>query len=192
MTTSGTRSPPDATSLAERGAALLPIALGIAVAVIRLVNSEPAGPAAGPLDPLAFAAVYSSPGLLALAAARRRPSLYLAAGQINTILAFTSFAGVTLPLLIPGGMALISFGRHAGEHRGKIADPLVAMICFVLGVASFVVPLVVHQDPRCVSIPGGESCSSDVVTVFEAAIALALVGATLLAGWFLAKPPPDA
>jgi formate-dependent nitrite reductase membrane component NrfD len=104
------------------------------------------------------------------------------------IFAFISLAGVTLPLLIPAGMSLVAYGRHAGEAQGRLADPVIAMICWVMGIACFIGPFILHQDPRCVSTTNGGSCSSDVVTMIEASMAIAGVALTLFTGWALSRP----
>jgi hypothetical protein len=174
-------------SLAELGAWVLPVAMGAALVAIRIANDD-ATETGEPLVSLSFGVVCALPGLLALLARSRRPGLYLAAGMLSGIFAFISLAGVTLPLLLPAGMSLVAYGRHAGEARGRLADPVVAMLCWVLGIACFIVPFVLHQDPRCVSGSNGGGCSSDVVTSIEASVALAGVALTLFTGWALSRP----
>jgi hypothetical protein len=173
--------------LAEFGAASLPIALGVALVMIRMANSEPLGRAGEPLVSLAFGAVCALPGMLALIASRRRPALYLAAGLLAGLFGFISV--VALPLLAAAAaMSIVAYGRHAGEARGRTADLVAAIVCWVLGIACFVGPFLVHQDPRCVVTANSTSCSGDVVTGIEAGIALAGVGLTLLTGWALSRP----
>jgi len=174
-------------SLAELGAWMLPLAMGAALVAIRIGNDQPAE-AGEPLISLSFGAVCALPGFLALLARRRRPALYLGAGMLAGIFAFISLAGVTLPMLLPAGMSLVAFGRHSGEARGRLAAPVVAMICWMMGIACFIVPFVLHQDPRCVTTPNGGSCSSDVVTSIEAGIAIVGVALTLFTGWALSRP----
>jgi hypothetical protein len=181
---------PFGTTFAERAAAFLGIAFAIGLAALRAARSDGIDSVAGPLDPIAFGAVYGLPGFLALAGTRRRPALYLASGVLAPLLAFTALSGVALPLFIPAGMALVSYGRRAGQARGVIPDAAVALVCFVFVVGSFAA-LLVHQDPRCVSTANSSGCTSDVLTSFEAVLASALATVTLGLGWFLSAPRSD-
>jgi hypothetical protein len=183
MITSTARVYPFGTTFAERGAALLGVLIGLGLALLR----SRSGTVDGPWDPVAFGFVYGLPGFLALAGRRRRPSLYLAAGVIGPLLSFTALSGIALPMMIPAGMALVAYGRRAGEARGILPDPAVAFICLVLTAGSFLT-LFVHQDSRCVSTATSTSCTSDVLTLAEAAIATVGVALTVFAGWALSRP----
>jgi hypothetical protein len=173
--------------LAEFGAAVLPLALAGLLAWFVLRNAEPPDERGDSFMRLALIAFIALPGVLAFVARDRRPALYLAAGMLSTVGAFVSMAGAAIPMLIPAGMAFVAYGRHAGEARGRLADPVVALLVFVLAQASFL-GLFLHQDPRCVSGPNYSSCTSDVITSLEATLSFTGFLLTLVAGWLLARP----
>jgi hypothetical protein len=178
---------PFGTTFAERGAVLVGIGLGLFLAVVRAANRDGADSLTGPLDPVAFGSIYGIPGLFALAGSRRRPAMYLAAGIIAPLLAFTAFSGVALPLFIPGCMALVAYGRRAGEYQGVAPDAIVALVSVIIGLASFAA-LFLHQDSRCVSTTTSSECTSNALTASEAWIAIACSGAAVLLGSLLSRP----
>lgn len=173
--------------LAELGAAILPLVFAMLLALLMLRNADLPDERGDSFMRLSLVAFIALPGVLAFVARRRRPGLYLAAGMIATVGAFASMAGAALPMLIPAGMALVAYGRHSGEARGRLADPVVALLVFVIAKASFL-GLFLHQDPRCVSGPNYSSCTSDVITSLESTLSLAGLSLALVSGWFLARP----
>jgi hypothetical protein len=172
---------------AELGAGVLPLAFAGFLAWLALRNAELPDERGDAFMRLALVAFIALPGVLAFLARRRRPALYLAAGMLSTIGAFVSMAGATLPMLIPAGMAFVAYGRHSGEARGRLADPVVALLVFVLAKASLL-GLFLHQDPRCVSGPNYSSCTSDVITSLEASLSLTGLLLALVSGWVLTRP----
>lgn len=180
-------SPPRRARVAELGPVFVPLGAGSGLVALRLANGEPYDRAA--LPAIAFAAIFATPGFLALLARRRRPTLYLAAGLVLLPMSFLSFAGVLLPLIFVAAMAFVAYGRHADEEVPVVWAPLTAMILFILAIASVAALLFVGgDDPRCSSTASSTSCTSDVVTNGEALAALGFVAVIFVAGWFLSKP----
>lgn len=168
-------------SPAEWCSALLGLGFGgfLAVLVLRNSGSEPIAAS------YALALEYCTPGLLALLARRRRPALYLAGGILGTLLAFTSIGA--LPLLIPAWMAFVAYSRRAGDARGRVQQPVVALMIVVLALAAFAAQFV-HQDPGCRTGPNWSECFTNEITTAEGSLALSLVGLTIVAGFALAAP----
>jgi hypothetical protein len=172
--------------VAEPGSAAIGLLLGGVLAVLVLANAE------GAAEPIAMrislAVQYCAPGILALlAGVRRRPGLYLAAGVVGMATPFTSMSVLGIPFYVPAGMSLVAYGRRAGDSRGKVADPLIAMAASAFLVASLVA-LFVHQDPYCRTGPTFSDCSSNIITRAEATLSLAFALATILIPLVLAAP----
>lgn len=182
-------SPPaDRRRLAEEGSGLIGLVLGLGFTALLIANrSDAADQLSRVLGALALGLLYTLPGALALLG-RRRPALYLAAGVLGVPLSFTSFAGVTLPLLLPAGMALVAYGRRSADVVPRVAAPVIAMLAIAFGLGSFYVTFLLHEDPRCRAIENGTTCSSDVVTSPEALAGLGLTGLAIASTWVLAGP----
>lgn len=136
---------------------------------------------------LALGTVMAVPGVLALLSLAERPALLLPAGVLLIPLSFVSFAGATLPLLIPAVMLLVAYGRRSsgpGAYPGQAAVCVVVVVGLV--VAAFLV-LFANDDPRQYSTPTGGGGTSDVITVAEASISLALSATAVGGSWFLAR-----
>lgn len=176
--------------LAEEGSGLIGIVMGLGLTGLLLAHAgdEP-DPLANFLGALALGMVAILPGALAMLG-RRRPTLYLAAGLVGLPISFISMAGATLPLLVPTGMAFVAYGRHAADAVPRVYPTIIALNAAVLGIFSFAVMLV-HDDPRCRAVDGGTTCSSDVVTVPEAAASLGLSALAIGSSWTYARPRPD-
>jgi hypothetical protein len=136
---------------------------------------------------LSLAIQICVPGLLALLAWRGRPSLYLAAGVVGMVAPFTTMSVIGIPFFIPAGMAMVAYGRRAGEARGKLADPVIAVLSLALVMAAFA-SLFAHEDPHCRTGPNFSDCSSDVITPAEATMSLAFSIASGVAPVVLANP----
>jgi hypothetical protein len=137
---------------------------------------------------LAFAAVIAVPGALALLSLADRPALLLPAGILLIPLSVVSFAGVTLPLLIPAVMLLVAYGRRSpgrGAYPGQAG--VCALVVLVLVVAAFLA-LFAHDDPRSYSTATGGGSTSDVVTMAEAMVSLALSATAVGSAWLLGRP----
>ena len=166
----------------------LVVAAGGALGLLRFAGGGPfergLEAAAGAL---ALGAVLAVPGVLALLSLADRPALLLPAGILLVPLSFVSFAGVTLPLLIPAVMLLVAYGRRSsghGAYPGQAA--LCVVVVVVLVVAAFLV-LFANDDPRQYSTRTGGGSTSDVITVAEASSSLALSGIAIAASWLLAR-----
>ena len=181
------RPPTRRIPVAELGPVFVGILAGLALTLVRAVNGESYDRAI--LPSIAFGVVIATPGLLALMAGWRRPSLYLASGLIFLPAGFLSLAGVTLPLFLIGAMAFVAYGRHADDEVPLVWAPLTAGILFVLTVASYSVMLFRGgDDPRCSSTATSISCTSDVITNAEALAALGSTLLTLAVAWLLSMP----
>jgi hypothetical protein len=176
--------------LAEEGSGLIGLVLGLGLTglLVAHAGNEP-DRVASYLGAFALGMVVTLSGALAMLG-RRRPALFLAAGLIGVPISFISMAGATLPLLVPTGMAFVAYGRRAGDAIPHVYPTIIALNAAVLGILSFAVMLV-HDDPRCRTLENGITCSSDVVTVPEAAISLGLSALAIASSWMLARPRPD-
>lgn len=164
------------------------VSAGGGLALLRLIGGAPelrgVEAASGAF---ALGAVMAAPGVLALLSLVERPALLLPAGVLLVPLSFVSFAGVTLPLLIPAVMLLVAYGRRCsgpGTYPGQAGVCVVVVVVLVL--AAFLA-LFANEDPRRYSTPTGGGSTSDVITVAESLGSLALTAAALGAGWFLAR-----
>ena len=166
---------------------MIGLVMGMGFTALLLVNQDdPVDRGTKILGALALGAITSLPGILAMLA-RRRPVLYLCAGIVGLPLAFISFGGVTLPLLLPAGMALVGYGRRAADSVPRLSAPVTAMMALVLGIGAFVV-LIGHDDPRCSATTNGTTCTSDVVTSLESGASLAITSIAIAVTWTLARP----
>lgn len=173
-------------------AGTLVLAGGGILALIRMVGASPAESLAEQVGGgLSLGALIAAPGALALLALRERPALLLPAAVALMPLSFLSFAGLTLPLLVPAVMLAVAYGRRsaalaaAGRTDGR---PLLATVAVLGLLIAAGAALLLHADPRSYSTPTGGGFTSDVITPAEAALSLSLVLAALAAGWVLAKP----
>ena len=170
--------------LSEIGSWVAGLAFGGFLACLILWNADGEEPIAMSLS---LAIQCCSPGLLALLAWRGRPSLYLAAGVVGMVVPFTTMSVLGMPFFLPAGMALVAYGRRAGEARGKLADPVIAVLSLALTMAGFA-SMFAHDDPRCRTGPNFSDCSSDVIVPAEAAISFVLSIAAVVAPVVLASP----
>jgi hypothetical protein len=190
--------------------ALMVATAALVIAIVRYVaeGRYQSGPERV-LQAAAFGLLVASPAVLAAMSPRRRAILLAPAALLLTPLAFLSFAGVLLPLLIPGVLfwwALVTrWDRQpCGLLRGAASILVVVALVVAGGVALFA-----RDDPRshgdagCSSASTGSSASgtcaatagsgpsgstSDVVTSAEALTSIGLVTLALLSGWLLAAP----
>lgn len=90
----------------------LSFALAVAVRILRTVNAEPVERAAEVAGNVAFAVAFGAPALLALLGLRGRPSLLVAAGVLDLVLAFVSLISfIGLVPVPPAVMFLIAAGQ---------------------------------------------------------------------------------
>lgn len=165
---------------------------GLALAGLRFAGASPPEQGLeGALGSLALGGLIAAPGIMAILGRRDRPALLLPAGVVLIPLSFLSFAGATLPLLIPAVLFVAAYGRRSARTpspRGTVTGTALAVI--VLLVASVVV-LLAHQDPRSYTTATGGGSMSDVITYVEAIGSLALSAAAVAVGWLLAAPRTD-
>lgn len=181
------RAPTRRVRVAELGPVFVGILAGIALTLVRAFNGESYDRAIIPS--IAFGVVVAIPGLLALMARRRRPSLYLASGLVFIPSSFLSLAGVTAPLIFIGAMAFVAYGRHADEEIPAVWAPLTAVILLIHTIAAYYVLLFQGgDDPRCSSTATSTSCTSDVITNLEGLAALGVTLLTLTMAWLLSTP----
>lgn len=87
--------------------------MALVLAAIRSANAGP--PPDPPLALLGFVAVYGAPAMLGVVGLRRAAgSPFAAAALVAFGLAFTSFAGVTIPYLIPALLLGVAAARTGG------------------------------------------------------------------------------
>ncbi len=138
--------------------------------------------------PLILAALFATPGLIALLATRGgRPAL-LAAGGVALIPGiFLSFTGVTLPFLIPALLMLIGAARmrdSSGKWRISPGDLLIGALVVMLVVGGGWASLIGLTEPGCVATADGEHCSSAFVSLRGLLLGSACIaGALTLAAW---------
>ncbi len=164
------------------------VAAGLALAGLRFVGGTPLERGVeGATGALALGAVVAAPGVLTMLAASDRPAMLLPAASVLIPLSFLSFALVTLPLLIPAVMLLISYGRRSVGYQavGTAAGTFLAVVVLLAGA---VVVLFIHRDPRSYTTATGGGSTSDVITYGESLSSLALTSCALASGWVLAAP----
>jgi hypothetical protein len=124
-------------------------AFAIAVGVLRTVNAEPAERAVEVAGNVAFAAVFALPGLLALLGLRRRPSLLVAAGVLDLVLAFaTLITLIGLAFVVPATMFFTAAGRMGTGTARPWRSTAAVLVGVVLGASAFFV-LFANEDPVC-------------------------------------------
>ena len=138
--------------------------------------------------PLILAALYATPGLIALLATRGgRPALLAAGGVALIPASFLSFAGVTLPFLIPALLMLTGATRlrdSSGRWRVSPADLLIGALVVVLIVGGGWATLIGLTEPGCVATADGEHCSSAFISLRGLLVGAACIaGALTLAAW---------
>lgn len=162
---------------------------GLGLAAIRFVGASPVEDGIeGALGALALGGAVMATGVLALLALWDRAVLLLPAAVLLVPMSFLSFAGVTLPLLVPAVMLFIGYRRRSRCESMPVARAAVTLWVVVLFLIAAVAALLVHQDPREYTTPTSSGGTSDVITAAEAVISLALTATSLAAGWFLSAP----
>jgi hypothetical protein len=162
-------------------------AAGVTVVVIRFLARSPAETGAEAwLGSLALGGVVAAPGILAVLALWDRPALLLPAATVLVPVSFLSFAGILLPLLVPAALLFIAYGRRSARWPGRRLRTAATLAWVQVLLVAAVAALLVHQDPRSYATDLEQGSTSDVVTVAEAVVSLALVGAALAGGWALA------
>ena len=128
---------------------VLSFALAVAVGILRTVNAEPVERAAEVAGNVAFAVVFAAPGLLSLLGLRDRPSLLVAAGSLDLVLAYlTLISLIGLVFVAPAVMFFVAAGQMRGAG-GRLWRSIVAVVTTVLlGTAAFFV-LFAREDPVC-------------------------------------------
>lgn len=178
------------TTFAEGGSAVGGLILGVGLAVLILVNGDTHDVFNERTRDFAIAALACLPGTLCLMAGRSRPALYLAGGMIGGIIPMLLGSIVGVGFWIPAGMALVAYGRRAGSARGRIPDPVVALMCFALAFLAFGA-MFVHQDPASYVRPNSSQYTSDYVTTIEGLISLAIIITDVVLAWILSSPRSD-
>jgi len=194
MTTAATADPNGVSGSSGfiRAVGWLLVLAGLGLAGLRFAGASPAddGPE-GMVGALALGAPVMGSGALAWMSLRDRPALMLPAAVVLVPLSFLSFAGVTLPLLVPAAMLFVGYRRRrrlVTLPGARVAVTLWVVLAFFVGA---VVVLFAHDDPRAWTTVGGGGSTSDVITWAESTISLVLSATALVAGWHLSAPEPD-
>jgi len=163
------------------------VAAGFVLAGLRFVGGTPPEHGAeGALGSLALGAIVAAPGVLAMLAVRDRPALLLPAAIVLIPLSFLSFALITLPLLIPAGMLLTGYARRASGRPAPVGTTAGTLVAVLVVLATAVVVLFMHQDPRSYTTSTGGGSTSDVITLAESLPSLVLTVGAVATGWLLA------
>ncbi len=163
------------------------IVAGLALGVLRFVAAQPFERGfEGALGAFALGAVVAAPGAMALMALADRPVLLLPAAVVLVPLSVLSFAGVTLPLLIPAIMLFVAYGRRSSVHPIGTARALLTTVVILGLLIAAALALFVHQDPRSYSTPNGGGETSDVISIEESLASVSLVSSALAFGWLVA------
>lgn len=195
------------------------LTLGVGVAMLRSANADPVERSAEIVGAVAFAVVFAAPAFLASLGLRgRRPSLFLAAGALEMVLAFVTLISLGLLFIIPGVMLFMAAGRISDAPAGPLRSIAAVVVSVLLGAAGFFA-LFAHEDPICwarnpatgesfrldaarfvngstISIDGRDlpagatesGCSSNSISTVEAMASLVIVATMLGAAWTLTKP----
>jgi hypothetical protein len=166
---------------------LLFLALGIWIGFEQSRGRDPLDAMGGPLVPYAWGAVWGSPGIVGLLATRRRPALLLASALMGAPVCMLLFPVGAL-LAISPVLCFVAYERRSGTARGRVPDPLVAVVCLLGGIASLAA-LMLHQDARSFATANASGSTSDIITGTEAAAALCILGLTVAIAWFLSVTP---
>lgn len=176
-------------TFSEGGSGVGGLILGVGLAVLIVVNHDSHDAFDETTRDFAIAALACLPGALCLLAARSRPSLYLAGGMIGGVVPM--LLGILgIAFWIPAGLALVAYGRTAGSSRGRLADPVVGLICFALAFAALGA-MFVHADPASIVRANSSEYTSDYVTPIEGLISLSITVLIPIIGWVLSKPRSD-
>lgn len=168
------RAVPDPRRLATIGGLL---AIGYAAVVALLVGREaaPDPPGVPPAWAMSFA-LLAMPGLVGLIAGRRgNGALVAVAGGTCLLQAFVSFAGVTIPFVVPAAV-LLSAARASGGVRARDIAAGAAVVGCWLGAW---IARLTQVEERCWSSSGGTACSSGVPTMAGIATTVALLALAL-------------
>lgn len=168
------------------GAAFV-LAGAVALGALRFVGGSPVErDAQGALAAVALAAPYAAAACLALVGRRDRPWLVAAAGTALIPLSFVSFAGVTLPLLVPAAVFLRRGVTAPGRWRPA---GVVTAFAAALALVASVVLLFVHQDPATWETATGGGSTSDIVTARESLRSLLVVASAVGLATFVPPRP---
>lgn len=123
--------------------------LAVGVAGLRSFNADPVERVAEAAGTIAFATVFAAPALLALLGVRGRPSLLLAAGALDMVLAFLAlFSFIGLVFVIPAVLFFLAAGRTRSDATSPIRSAAAVAVAVVLGTAGFFA-LFAHENPIC-------------------------------------------
>ena len=167
----------------------LVVLAGVALAVTRYVGGTPVERGLeGGLGSVALGALLASPGAMALLSLTSRPALLLPAATLLIPLAFISFAGIALPLLVPAAMLFVAYGRRSDRAASRTGWAVLSTLAVLALLAAAAIALFAHPDPRSYTTPTGGGSTSDVITYTESLLSLALTGSAVAAGWYHTTP----
>lgn len=188
------------------------LAIALALTWLRARGDDPPGLVAAGL--LGFLTAFAGPGLVAaVAVARRRPDLLVAAAIVLVCLAPRSMGGATLPELAPAVILLYVARRMPapGLHPFRRVATALATICLLVaapialfatteticwddyGAGSVVVWVVPEMPNEQSSVaPFGSGCSSGSISALGGSLAvLAVTGALIVAALSGRRPTAD-
>ncbi|MCO5176014.1 MAG: hypothetical protein M9890_03430 [Thermomicrobiales bacterium] len=178
-----TRNSDDGVSLGRAGA-LIGILAGGGLGSLRMLLDG--SPEAFGLGNVAFLLTFVLPFVLALSALRldrstMRAAIWLGSGALGIAGSVIAFSGVSLVLLIPGGLLIAAAiaSLRVTDTSPEWPVVLIPIWLFVIGVSAFLV-LFMNDDPHSWSTPNSSHSSSDYITVAEGATSLAIWAAGLI------------
>ena len=164
--------------------ALLGILAGGGLGSLRMLLDD--SPEAFRLGNVAFLLTFVLPFVLAYGALRldrsmMRAAIWFGSGALAIAGSVIAFSGVSLVLLIPGGLL---FAAALAALRTADTSPewpvvLIPIWLFVIGVAAFLV-LFMNDDPHSWSTANSAHSASDYITAVEGATSLAIWAAGLI------------
>jgi hypothetical protein len=115
-----------------------------------------------PIESLPFVALVSLPVVLAAIGLRRPPAL-VAAGALSLPLSLLSLAGATLPLIVPGVLYLVAYGR-ARVGRARVHVALILVFAIASAALSFALTMLTAETvcTETVVRANGERSTKDV------------------------------
>lgn len=128
---------------------VLSFALAVAIGILRTVNAEPVERGVEVAGNIGFAIVFAAPGLLGLLGLRGRPTLFVAAGVLDLVLAFlTLISFMGLVFVPPAVMFFVAAGRMRGDGT-SLARSIATVLVALLGGTGAFFALFVQGDPVC-------------------------------------------
>ncbi len=147
--------------------------------------TEPTGDAVP--RPIVLAVVFAVPGIIGLIGVRARRPWVLVAAALPLVPASLVAYYVTLVFLVPAALMFIGASdmrREPGGEGNGAWEAIAALVVAALVVLAGWAVVIGLTEPGCVTIAGGQTCSSAFVSVRGVLVAATcLVAAVAIAAW---------